>query len=107
MKEFTVYHLEEISSQEIMPGFIGKFVEGQQMNIAYWEIEEGAAVPMHQHVNEQCSHLIEGRFEFIINGETRIFEPGEIVMIGSNVPHGGRALTKCRMVDTWTPVRRY
>ena len=32
-------------------------------------------------------------------------EPGEVAMIPPDAPRGGRALTDCRLLDVFSPVR--
>ncbi len=68
--------LSEVTSQEIMPGYHGKMIHGETMTLAFWEVEEGATVPEHSHINEQIMHVLEGDFEFTVAGVTKIYEPG-------------------------------
>ena len=97
--------LDEIITKEIFPGFQGKLVHSGRMTFAYWEIEPGNDLPEHSHEHEQVSHLLEGKFEFTIDGKKEIIEPGKVVIIPSNVKHSGRALTFCRVLDAFCPVR--
>jgi quercetin dioxygenase-like cupin family protein len=32
-------------------------------------------------------------------------KPGEVAVIASNVPHSGKALTKCYIIEAFHPVR--
>ena len=71
----------------------------------YWNVEEGASIPIHTHMHEQVAHVMEGKFEFILDKETRILEPGIVVVIPPYMPHGGRAITACRLLDVFHPER--
>lgn len=98
-------NLDNIPSKEIMPGYHGKLVHGKQLSWAFWTVEKGAIVPEHHHPHEQMMHVIEGEFEFTLNGHTKVYIPGDIVSIPSNVPHSGKALTPCRLMDVFSPAR--
>ena len=98
-------HLSEIEPKEIMPGYHGKMIHGETMTLAFWEVEQGATVPEHQHVNEQIMHVLEGRFEFTVAGKSRVYLAGDLVVIPSDTPHSGRALTACKLMDAFSPVR--
>ncbi len=97
--------LQAQPSKEIMPGFLGRMVHTEQMTFSYWEVKSGAQLPEHQHFHEQLSMLMEGNFEFNINGEKKLLEAGDFIVISSNTPHSGKALTECKIIDVFTPVR--
>ena len=97
--------LSEIEAKEIQPGLHGKMVHGKQLTWAFWEVEKGAGVLEHQHPHEQIMHVVEGEFEFTLNGETKVYRNGDIVVIPSNVPHAGTALTPCKLMDVFSPAR--
>ena len=99
------YKLSEITPKEIMPGYHGRLVHTQNTSLAFWEVEQGAKVPEHSHMNEQIMHVIEGEFEFTLDGETQIYHPGDIVVIAPDLPHSGRALTSCKLLDVFSPTR--
>ena len=85
--------LEQLKSREIMPGFRGKMIHGQNMTLAFWEVDQDSEVPEHAHVHEQIMHVIDGRFEFTVGGVTQVYEAGELIVIPSETPHSGKALT--------------
>ena len=97
--------LSDIETKEIMPGYHGKMIHGENMTLAFWEVEKGAAVPEHSHINEQIMHVLEGEFEFKVAGVTKIYRHGELVIIPPNIPHSGKALTPCKLMDIFSPVR--
>ena len=97
--------LSEIETREIIPGYHGKLIHTQNMSLAFWEVEKGAEVPEHSHMNEQVMQVLEGQFEFTINGVTNVYVPGDIVVIDSHIPHYGKALTACKLMDVFSPVR--
>ncbi|MDB9823926.1 cupin domain-containing protein [Flavobacteriaceae bacterium] len=98
-------HLNDIPSKEFIPGLHGKIVHGERLSWAFWEVEKGAIVPEHQHHNEQMMHVVEGKFEFTLNGETQVYTNGAVVHIPSNSPHAGKALTHCHLMDIFSPIR--
>lgn len=99
------YSLHTLPQKEIIPGFLGKSVHGEKMSLIFWEVEAGAVVPQHSHEHEQIMHLLEGSFEFTLGGVTRVCSPGDVVVIPSHATHSGKALTPCRLIDIFSPVR--
>ena len=98
-------NLATIPSKEIMPGLHGKLVHSDHMSIAFWDVEKGAEVPEHAHMNEQIMHVMEGEFEFTLDGDTQIYYPGDIVVIAPHLKHSGIALTPCKLLDLFSPTR--
>lgn len=98
-------NLENIPSREILPGCHGRLVHATSMSIAFWTVDKDARVPEHSHSNEQVMHVMEGIFEFTLDGHTDIYHPGDIVVISPYKKHGGRALTPCKLMDVFCPVR--
>ena len=98
-------NLSNIPSKEIMPGLHGKLVHTENMSIVFWNVDKGAEVPEHSHMNEQVMHVIDGEFEFTLNGETKIYRPGDLVIIAPHAKHSGKALTPCNLMDVFSPVR--
>ena len=97
--------LRELEEREVFPGFHGRFVHTDNMTFVYWVIDAGALLPPHSHPHEQVAHMFEGRLELTIGETTRILEPGAVATISSNIVHSGKALTKCRIMDAFWPVR--
>jgi quercetin dioxygenase-like cupin family protein len=97
--------LSKVEKKEIIPGYFGRFIHTQNMSVVFWEATKGAIVPEHYHMNEQIMQVLEGKFEFTLDNVTAIYEPGTLVIIPPNVPHSGKALTACKLMDIFSPVR--
>ncbi len=97
--------IQQIAPKEIIKGFKARFVHSENMTVAYWEAEVGSELPLHSHVHEQISMVTQGKFEMTIQGETKIYEAGQIAIIPSFVEHSGKALTYCEITDVFSPAR--
>ena len=97
--------LKDFEEKELVPGYKVRFIHSDSMTFAYWNIDAGAALPEHSHPHEQVANVIEGKFEFNLDGDKRVIEPGDVVTIPSNVKHAGKAVTDCRLIDVFYPVR--
>ena len=97
--------LNEVTQKEIIPGYRATFVHADHMTLAYWSVDAGAPIPEHAHSHEQVVNMLEGRFELTVEGETRVLKPGTVVVIPMNAKHSGVAVTDCRLLDVFYPVR--
>jgi quercetin dioxygenase-like cupin family protein len=98
-------HLSTLGPKETAPGFSARFIHAASMTLAYFDIKAGSGSPEHAHVHEQVSQVLEGTFQLTVAGEPIVLQPGTVVVIPSNVPHSGLALTDCQLLDIFTPVR--
>ena len=96
---------ESLEVKEPVAGYKAVFVHSENMTLAYWEVKEGAEMPEHSHPHEQVASVVEGRFELTIAGERMVLDIGSSAVIPSNAPHSGRAITHCRLIDAFHPVR--
>lgn len=97
--------LKDLPSKLLVPGLIGHYAHGEQMTIGLVEIEKGTIMPVHQHVHEQITYCLEGQLDMEIGGEPFSLTPGCYHVIPSNVWHGATAITDCKLLDVFGPVR--
>lgn len=98
-------NLNKIDYKEILPGFNVKFAHSKNMTVAMWKIDKGSSLPEHSHPHEQIAMVIEGEFELTIGDETKKVTNGLVGIIPSNIIHKGRAITDCKIIDVFYPVR--
>lgn len=104
-KKMDKLELNDLPAVEKMPGFKGKFIHTDTMTLAYWTIAEGSILPTHHHHHEQVINMMEGELELILDGVTHRLTAGDILVIPSNRPHGGKAITEVKVLDVFHPVR--
>ena len=100
-----IERIAKIPMKEIVPGIKARFVHTDQFTLGYVTLDKGAILPEHAHVHVQTSQVIDGELEMTIDGRSTILKPGMLAIIPSNVAHSARALTACKVNDTFCPVR--
>ena len=101
----SIIDLEKLEKKELLPGFKAKFIHSDNVTIAFWEIKAGSILPKHSHIHEQIAQVTEGEFELTIESNTFLLTEGKVAVIPSNAEHSGRAVSDCKIVDTFYPVR--
>ncbi len=97
--------ISKLNQKDLLPGIKGRYFHTKNNTIGFVELESGAILPEHAHMHEQTSEIIEGQLELVVDGQTHLLESGMIICIPSNVVHSAKALTFCRVTDTFSPVR--
>jgi len=67
--------------------------------------EEGAIGSLHSHPHTQITYVVEGVFEFAIDGETKTVRKGDTMLKTDGVIHGCKCLEKGVLLDIFTPMR--
>jgi quercetin dioxygenase-like cupin family protein len=91
--------------REIFPGIRARVVHSARTSQSWVEIDPGASFPEHQHPHEQTVNVLEGELEVTSGGVTHRLTAGTALVIPPDVPHSGRALTACRVLDVFAPTR--
>lgn len=97
--------LKNLPQIELVKGFHSKMIHAENLSVLHLTIEKGYEISMHQHTNEQITNILEGQLEMTVGGVTKICQPGDVVVIPSNVPHSAKSITDCRVIDVFSPVR--
>jgi quercetin dioxygenase-like cupin family protein len=66
---------------------------------------DGAAGYEHRHPHEQISYCVSGRFEYSLDGQAHVLEPGQSIYVPGNALHGAKALAAGMLLDVFTPLR--
>lgn len=92
---------------QIAPGVNRRIaVDGERLMVVEVRFEAGASVPMHSHIHEQATHVIEGQLRFRqAESPDVILEPGQTMHIPSNIVHSAEAVSACTVIDIFSPPR--
>jgi len=96
---------ETVEREILTPLFERQLIVGQQVMLARILLRKGCIVPMHSHINEQVSTILEGTLKFFIDGKEILVGPGEILTIPPNMPHKAEAMSDVLAIDIFTPPR--
>ena len=105
MSSQTSIQLASLPDFNPFPGYVGKLVHGETMTIIHWEIQADCEVPLHSHPHEQIVNVMQGEFVLVLDGEPIHMHAGDVLVIPGDVPHSGRSITDCRIIDVWHPTR--
>lgn len=97
--------LSELIHKHPVDGLTGTIAHGTGMTLASWSFSSGTSLPEHTHPHEQIALVVEGELQLTIDGTPYHLKAGDTAVIPGDVPHAARALTACRVVDAFQPVR--
>ena len=100
-----LHEWKNIEEKTIIPGFRARFIHSANMTFALWDIDAGASLPEHAHPHEQVSQLLEGEFILTIAGKSNVIKTGSVAVVPSNARHSGKAVTACRILEVFYPLR--
>lgn len=92
---------------EFVPGLQFQPVLGEKTMVNFVSFAEHTEAPTHVHEEEQIVIVLDGEFEFWIDGESRTMRRGDVAVVPPWVSHGARTHdSKCREVDVFNPPRK-
>jgi quercetin dioxygenase-like cupin family protein len=97
--------IKNIPPKALMPGITGYYAHGKNMTFGFVELKAGSSVPLHQHIHEQTTYIIEGQLDMVIGEQTCSLTAGMYHVIPSNTPHSAIAKIDCKVIDVFSPVR--
>ncbi|MBI9045953.1 MAG: cupin domain-containing protein [Anaerolineaceae bacterium] len=101
----TFSHLENLPKKNAIPGGVLSTIHTENVTITYWDFEPGALIPAHAHSHEQVTILLDGEFRMKVGDETEVMKGGSFVTIQPDEEHSGEALSTCKLMDVFYPVR--
>ena len=99
--------VDAIPSVEFVPGLRFQPVLGEHTMVNFVSFAPHTEAPTHVHEEEQIVIVLEGEFDFELDGETRTMRAGDVAVVPPWVSHGARTRdTTCREVDVFNPPRK-
>ena len=100
-----ILKVADLTAKNIFAGATGRYAHTEKMTLGEIDLVADIVVPLHQHPHDQFSYVLAGRVEFTVGAETRVMNAGDCAVIPGGTRHGCRALTACRLLDAFAPVR--
>ncbi|MBN8531751.1 MAG: cupin domain-containing protein [Alphaproteobacteria bacterium] len=100
-----LHHWDALEKKDVISGFQGRFLHTPNLTLSLWNVEPGALLPEHNHPHEQITQVLEGTFELTIDGIKNTMQAGSVAIIPPHARHSGMAVTSCRLMDIFFPVR--
>jgi quercetin dioxygenase-like cupin family protein len=97
--------LKDVDVREIFPGFRARIVHTDRASLSFVSIDAGASFPEHHHPHEQTVTMLEGELELVVGGRAHRLTPGQVFVIPPDTAHAGTAISDCRVLDVFAPVR--
>ncbi|MGC8465098.1 MAG: cupin domain-containing protein [Acidimicrobiales bacterium] len=95
-----------VDKVEFLPGLTFQPVLGENMLVNFVHFEPDTEAPVHVHVEEQLVIVVDGSFDFEIDGEVRTLSRGDLAVVPPWVPHGARThKSSCDEIDVFNPPR--
>ena len=79
--------------------------ESKEMMMVEFHFKKGGEGLLHSHPHIQTTYVQSGKFEFTVDGETKVLEPGDAMTIAGDLVHGCVCLEEGRLIDSFTPRR--
>ena len=97
--------IKDIPVKNLAPGITGYYAHGENMTFGLVELKAGSIVPLHHHIHEQTTYIVEGQLDMVIGGKACSLTAGMYHIIPSDTPHSAIAATDCKVIDVFSPVR--
>jgi len=98
-------HIKNLMPKNLVTGITGYYAHGNSLTFGFVEIKAGSHLPEHHHVHEQITYIIDGRLDMTIGGKLYTLTAGMYHVIPSHMPHSAVAVTDCKAIDVFNPVR--
>ena len=95
----------DLPEKEIAKGLFAKIVHTDNMTLVRWRFVKNSELPKHSHPHEQVTLVLDGKILLTVKNKELNLQNGDVLPIKSNVPHSGKAITNCDVIDVFTPVR--
>lgn len=105
LNEINHFSMDTLPWEKMADKVYRKYAYGSNTTVAYLKLYKGAFIPVHNHPNEQVTHILDGKVEVEMQGRKYIVSKGDVLIIPPNVPHSFIALENTLDMDVFSPIR--
>ena len=101
-----IIHYPDVPLSQLVPGTTSHIVPGERALVSFLTMSANSFFPPHLHEAEQIMIVIEGYMDEIIEGKLYRVKKGDVIVLPSNIEHGGRIReVDCKAIDIFCPPR--
>src|SRR5437763_16848656 len=97
---------KDVELEKLHPLLDRQLVVGDQLMVSRILLKKGCIVPLHSHVNEQVSYILEGALKLWIDGQETLVPAGDLLCIPSSMPHKAEPTEPTVALDIFYPPRQ-
>ena len=95
-----------IPAERIAEGIDRQLFYGDRVMVCRLVIAPHTVTPVHSHPHEQITMVERGRVRYIIEGQERVLEQGDMLHLPSGISHGATMLDEeVVLIDIFSPLR--
>lgn len=98
-------NFSERKKVKLWEGITARLFHSEKITFGHVTLQQGTVLPEHSHVHEQWTHVIDGEMMFDIDGDKTLLTAGMAAFIPSGITHSAHAITTCKVIDCFLPVR--
>lgn len=99
--------VDTVPAVEFVPGLQFRPVLAERTMANFVTFAPHTEAPRHVHEEEQIVIVLDGEFEFELDGDVRMMRKGDVAVIPSWVPHAARTKdSPCTEIDVFNPPRQ-
>ena len=101
-----VVQYADVPLTELVPGSTSHLVVGERILVSFLTMSSNSYFPPHRHEAEQIMIVLDGYIDEIIEGKLYSAKKGDVLILPSNIVHGGYiGEVDCRVIDIFSPPR--
>src|SRR5438067_882874 len=102
----THYRWTDLPTDLVAPSIARKYVTGDHVTVAKFELAVGGVVPRHAHPNEQVTCVLSGSLRFRFPDAEVVASAGEVVRIPGGLHHEVEVVEDAVVIDIFSPTRQ-
>jgi len=102
-----VVRYRDVPLIELVPGSKSHIISAEKVTVSLLTMAPDSYFSVHRHQSEQIMIVMDGAIDEIVDGKLYHLEKGDVLILPSNIEHGGYISDKgCRVIDIFSPPRQ-
>ncbi len=103
---YQAWNWSSIPIEKLAPGIERQMIHGDRVMVCRLRFAPGTVTTAHDHPHEQLTIVEKGRARFVVGGEERVCQAGDVLLFPGGFRHGATILDEETVViDIFSPPR--